>query len=99
MGVTFVLEKPNFGREGRSVLFKHFTKVLLGEAGRSVVEMEYFAGRLEPVLGSHVRIEKPVVFAVDVTLEGRRSVRQVVGHRDVCQKCLFGIAVVTAQIT
>ncbi len=88
---TLVLQEPDLGGESRSVLFEDFAQVLLGEPGRSVVEMEDFARRLESIFGGHVRVEKSVVLAVDVTLEGRRPVRQVVRHRHVRQKGLFGI--------
>ena len=88
---TLVLQEPDLGGESRSVLFEHFAQVLLGESGRSVVKMEDFARRLEPIFGRHVRVEKSVVLAVDVALEGGRAVRQVVRHRHVRQKGLLGI--------
>ena len=88
---TLILQEPDLGGESRSVLFKDFAQVLLGEPRRSVVEVEDFARRLESIFRGHVRVEEAVVLAVDVTLEGRRPVRQVVRHRHVRQKGLFGI--------
>lgn len=54
--------------------------------------MEHFTGRLESIFGRHVRVEKSVVFAGHVAFERRCAIRQIVWHRYVSQKGLFGIA-------
>ena len=54
--------------------------------------MQHFAGRLQPVLRGHVRIEEPIVLAVNMAFERRSSVRKVVRHRNVGKVRLFRVA-------
>ena len=93
---TFVLQKSHFGGHGGEIFREDLAQRLLGQTGRRVVKVQDFTGRLQPVLGRHVRVQKPIVFAVDVALERRRAVGQVVWHRYVGQ---IGLLRITATKT
>ena len=71
---TFVLKKSNFSGHMGVVFFEHFPKVFLSQTWGRIIKMQHFARWLEPILGCHVRIQEPIIFAINVTLERWRSI-------------------------
>ena len=51
----------------------------------------YLGGRLYPVLGGHLWVDEAIVLVPHVVLEGRSSIRKIVGLLHISQECLLRI--------